>query len=105
MQTDELGKFIRELMPKPSADERIVAREIYKGLAASGTISVSMLLPEVDDWRQDVVSSFCHFVHFFKDDEAARKWAATRPGTRVITLDQGLELGRIKNEWQFGEGL
>lgn len=48
---------------------------------------------------------FCRFVHFFKDDEAARKWAATRPGTRVVTLDPGLELGRMKNEWQFGEGV
>jgi alkylmercury lyase len=211
VQTDELGKFIRELMPRLSADERVVALEIYKGLAASDTISVaevsdrtqldssrveaivssqtgvfrdegrdivgfwgltaqpvsqhvlringqlryawcawdclfipallgesvqvssvcaqtgdpieltvsprsvervrpdttvlSMRLPDLEDCRQDVVSNFCHFVHFFKDGEAARKWTATRPGTRVIALDQGLELGRMKNEWQFGEGL
>jgi alkylmercury lyase len=211
MRTDALGKFIREVMPKLGADERIVALEIYKGLAASRTISLaelsdrtglgaarveaiilpwpgvyrdeagdivgfwgltaqpvskhvlringqsryawcdwdclfipallgesvqvrsvcpqtgdpidlfvardsveqvrpattvlSMLLADVDDTRRDIVSSFCHFVHFFKDEEAARKWAATRPGTRIITLDQGLELGRIKNECQFGERL
>jgi alkylmercury lyase len=210
MQTDELGKFIRQLMPRLNAEERIVALEIYKGLATSGAISVaalsahtgldpsrveaivlsqtgvfrdekadivgfwgltaqpvskhvlringqtryawcawdclfipgllgesvqvssvcpqtgdpielivsprsveqvkplstvlSMLLPEVDDCRQDVIASFCHFVHFFKNDEAARKWAATRPGTRIISLDDGLQLGRMKNEWQFGEG-
>jgi len=211
MQTDELGKFVRELMPKLSADERAVALEVYKGLAASGTIAVaalsertgldpsrveailasqtgvfrdargdvvgfwgltaqpvskhvlringqsryawcawdclfisallgvsvevssvcpqtddpielivsprsveqvrpastvlSMLLPDLHDCREDIVSSFCHFVHFFRDDRAARKWAATHPGTHVITLDQGLELGRMKNEWQFGAGL
>jgi hypothetical protein len=35
---DELGKFIRELMPRLGADERIVALEIYKRLAASDTI-------------------------------------------------------------------
>ena len=209
MQTDELGKFLREVMPRLNAEERIVALEIYKALAASGTISVavlsertrlapsrveaivssqtgvfrdergdvvgfwgltaqrvrkhvlringqtryawcawdclfipgilgqsvqvqsvcretgtlielivaphpieqvrpastvlSMRLPPADDWRQDVVSSFCHFVHFFRNDEAAQKWAATRLGMRVISLDEGLELGRMKNEWQFGE--
>ena len=209
MQTDELGKFLREVMPRLNAEERIVALEIYKALAATGTISVaalserarlapsrveaivssqtgvfrdergdvvgfwgltaqrvskhvlringqtryawcawdclfipgilgqsvqvqsvchetgtpielivaphsveqvrpastvlSMRLPPADDWRQDVVSSFCHFVHFFRNDEAAQKWAATRLGMRVISLDEGLELGRMKNEWQFGE--
>ena len=209
LQTDEFGKFIRALMPRLAADERIVALEIYKGLAASGTISVaalgervglapsrveaivspwpgvfrderrhivgfwgltarpvskhllringqsryawcawdclfipallhqpvqvnsvcpqtgepielivspssveqvrpdstvlSMLLPDVESCRQDVVSNFCHFVYFFKDEEAAREWTATRAGTHIITIDQGLELGRMKNKWQFGE--
>jgi hypothetical protein len=42
MQTDELGKFIMELMPRLAADESIVALEIYKGLAGS-TISVAAL--------------------------------------------------------------
>src|SRR5207302_11202210 len=43
MQTDELGKFLREVMPRLNAEERIVALEIYKALAASGTISVAAL--------------------------------------------------------------
>ena len=208
-QTVELGRFIRDLMPRLEADERVLALEIYKGVAASGTISVaalgdrtgldpasieavilpwpgisrddrgdivgfwgltaqpvskhilringqsryawcawdclfipallrqrvqvssvcpqtghpiglivspssvqqvqpdstvlSMRLPDVEACRRDVVSNFCHFVYFFKDQEAGLKWTATHPGTRVITIDQGLELGRMKNEWQFGE--
>jgi len=211
MQTDEFGKFIRKLMPRLAMDESIVALEIYKGLAASGTISVaalgdrtglahsrieaivspwpgvfrderrdivgfwgltaqpvskhvlringqsryawcawdclfipallgqslqvssvcpqtgepielivwprlveqvrsdstvlSILVPDVESCRQDVVSNFCHFVYFFKDGEAARKWTSTRPGAHVITIDQGMELGRMKNERQFGEVL
>ena len=43
MQTDELGKFLREVMPRLNAEERFVALEIYKALAASGTISVAAL--------------------------------------------------------------
>jgi alkylmercury lyase len=84
--------------------ELIVARDLVEQVRPATTV-LSMLLADVDDSRQDIVSSFCHFVHFFKDEEAARKWAATRAGTHIITLDQGLELGRIKNEWQFGERL
>jgi len=49
-----------------------------------------------------VVSNFCRFVYFFKDEKAARKWAATRAGTQVITINQGMELARMKNNWQFG---
>ena len=43
MQTDEFGKFIKKLMPRLAVDESIVALDIYKGLAASGTISVAAL--------------------------------------------------------------
>jgi len=43
MQTDELSRFVRALRPKLSAEERSVAVEIYKGLAASGAISVAAL--------------------------------------------------------------
>jgi len=209
-QIEEYGKFIRELMPKLTADERLLAREIYSALATSGAISVgalgertglnpsrveailspwpgvyrddrgdiigfwgltarpiskhvlringhtsyawcawdclflpavlgrsmqvssscaqtgapielivspgsvervqpastvlSMLRPDLESSRKDVVSTFCHFIHFFKDDKAAQAWTASRPGTSIITLEEGMALGRMKNAWQFGEG-
>jgi alkylmercury lyase len=66
--------------------------------------ALSMLVPDVERCRHDVVSNFCHFVFFFKDEAAGRTWTATHPGTQAITLEQGLALGRMKNEWQFGAG-
>jgi alkylmercury lyase len=66
--------------------------------------ALSMLVPDVERCRQDVVSNFCHFVFFFKDEAAGRTWTATHPGTQVISLEQGFVLGRMKNEWQFGIG-
>ena len=42
-QIEEYGKFIRELMPKLAAEERLLAREIYNALATSGAISVGAL--------------------------------------------------------------
>ena len=68
-----------------------------------GSTVLSMLIPEVASCRQDVVSSFCHFVHFFRDRKAAKEWTSTRPGTHVISLEKGIELGHMKNEWQFGQ--
>ncbi len=175
MQTEELGNAIKALMPKLTAEERAVALEIYRGLAESGSVSLSTLsdrtgvgpdrveaivtawpgvyrderadivgfwgltakplskhrlrikgqdryawcawdclfLPallrqpvqvDVERSRQDIVSNFCHFVFFFKDEASGRTWTSAHPGTQIITLEQGLALGRMKNEWQFGAG-
>lgn len=65
---------------------------------------LSMLIPDVERSRQDVVSNFCHFVFFFKDEASGGAWTSAHPGTQIITLEQGLALGRMKNEWQFGAG-
>lgn len=66
------------------------------------TTVLSILVPDPETAQKDVISAFCHFVYFFKDREAARTWTAVHPGTQPITIDQGFELGRLKNEWQFG---
>lgn len=63
---------------------------------------LSMLTPDVERSRQDVISNFCHFIFFFKDEAAGKAWTSTHPGTQIITLEEGLALGRMKNEWQFG---
>lgn len=209
MQTADLGRFITQVMPRLTRDERAVALEIYKGLAADGTISVaalgertgldpirveatlapwpgvyrdeqhditgfwgltaepvskhvlringqtryawcawdtlflsslldqpmqvssacpqtgesielhvapnsveqvrpdsavlSMILPGMEAYHRDLIANFCHFIHFFKDEVAARQWMANHPGTGVITIQEGLDLGRMRNEWRFGE--
>jgi len=62
-----------------------------------------MLRPDLESSRKDVISTFCHFIHFFRDEKAAQEWSMTHPGTSLITVEQGMELGRMKNAWQFGE--
>jgi len=105
--------FIPALLPQPvqvssvcpqtgEPIELIVSPNSVEQVQPDSTV-LSMLLPDVEACRRDVVSNFCHFVYFFKDEEVALKWTATHPGIQVITIDQGLELGRMKNEWQFGE--
>ena len=82
--------------------ELVVSPRLVEQVRLDSTV-LSILVPDVESCRQDVVSNFCHFIYFFKDGEAAREWTSTRPGTHVITIDEGMELGRMKNEWQFGE--
>jgi hypothetical protein len=49
--------------------------------AARGLAVLSFLAPE-RPFDSDVVSSFCHFVHFFASERAAGKWIA---GTRALS--------------------
>ena len=53
----------------------------------------------------DVQESFCRFVHFFSSRAAAETWIAEHPGTIVITLASGFEIGRRTNAAQLGDAL
>lgn len=86
-------------------------RSIAFDVGADGVINqtpqkiyVSFLLPPDDDWRQDVVLSFCHYVHFFADATEARDWANLHPGSVIVSIEAAYKVGRRKNALQFGEG-
>lgn len=66
---------------------------------------IVMSFPGVDriELGEDVVTNFCHFVHFFSSREAAGRWLAQHSGHVILSLDEGLELARKKNALQFGE--
>lgn len=49
----------------------------------------------VDEWTNDVVGSFCHFVHYFTDERSARVWTDAHPGTFVLSLDDAITLGQV----------
>ena len=50
-----------------------------------------MLAPD-GPFGHDVVSSFCHFVHFFASEATAESWAADHPGTFTLTVDDAFEV-------------
>lgn len=64
-------------------------------------IHVSMLVPDEGAFTADVVSSFCHHVHFLADENAARAWVSNHPGIETITLADAFGLGAVKNRQQF----
>jgi alkylmercury lyase len=51
----------------------------------------------------NAIQSFCRFVHFFASPEAAEEWTRSHPGTYVIPIADGYEIGRRTNAAQWGE--
>jgi alkylmercury lyase len=49
----------------------------------------------------DTIRSFCHYVHFFANPDAAANWTADREGTFTLSLDQGSEIARLTNRARF----
>jgi alkylmercury lyase len=56
-------------------------------------------------YANDVIAGFCRFVHFFASPEAAETWTAQNPGSFVISVAEGFEVGRLTNAAQFGQAL
>jgi len=57
-------------------------------------IVVSFLIPGADAVRADVITSFCHYIHFFASAEVARPWLAQHPEAFLLGLDEAYEVGR-----------
>jgi alkylmercury lyase len=62
---------------------------------------VSFLVPQ-EPLAGDVITDFCHYVHFFTDTQSASAWTAVHDGTFAVALDDAFELGR---QWNPARGL
>jgi alkylmercury lyase len=56
-------------------------------------------------FAEDTIASFCRFVHFFASTQDAQSWTRRNPGTFVISIEQGFEIGRRSNASQLGDAL
>jgi len=66
---------------------------------------MSFLLPDTAAVQKDVVSSFCHFIHFFASRQAGETWVARHPETFLLSIEEAHALARRKNDMQYGEVL
>lgn len=65
---------------------------------------VSFLSPD-RPWEDDVRTRFCHYVLFFSSPDAGRRWTHDNPGTFLLSVEDGFELGRRVNAARFGSVL
>ena len=64
------------------------------------TAVVSMLSP-VETFDYHVISSFCHFVHFFPSAAEGEAWVSQHEGTLLLSVPEAHELGRLVNRRRF----
>lgn len=64
-----------------------------------------MSFPEAERMEigEDVIASFCHFVHFFRSPSTGKEWLEQNPGHTLLSLDDALRLARKKNALQYGD--
>ena len=55
--------------------------------------------------QKNVVTSFCHFVHFFPSRQTGESWVEKHAGTFLLSIHEAHVLARLKNEAQYGDAL
>ncbi len=68
-------------------------------------IVVSFLTPDENELRENTITSFCHFVHFFRSRKDGDAWVAEHDGTFLLSLDDAFMVGKKKNELRFKDVL
>ena len=61
------------------------------------TAVMSFLLPSAQTFQADALkamASFCHYIFFFPNQDAAAAWTKSHPDTTVISVSDAFELGR-----------
>ena len=66
---------------------------------------MSFLLPDAAAVQKNIVTAFCHFVHFFPSCQAGESWAAQHAGTFLLSIRDAHAVARRKNEEQYGKVL
>lgn len=63
-------------------------------------LAVSFVVPSGDAVRADVITSFCHYVHFFTSEKAEK-----HPEAFLLSLPEAFEVGRLLNRRRYGAAL
>jgi alkylmercury lyase len=50
---------------------------------------------------QNVIKSFCHYIHFFANSAAAAEWTVRHEGTFTLSLAEGSEIARLTNRGRY----
>ena len=70
---------------------------------APSDVAVSFLNPD-NRFDGDVITGFCHFIHFFASRAAGVEWVAKHSGTFLLSLAEAFELARLVND-RFADAL
>lgn len=99
-----LGRTVQVRSRCPKTEQTIALTINAERVLATSPedIVISMVVPDKSAFQNDVVSNFCHHIHFFPDTRTGRAWADGREDIQFLSLERAFALGRVKNRRQFG---
>jgi alkylmercury lyase len=59
---------------------------------------MSFLLPEEAAVQKNVVTAFCHFIHFFPSRQSGETWVKQHPETFLLSIDEAQVVARQRNQ-------
>jgi alkylmercury lyase len=67
--------------------------------------TVMSYLHRAEPLDQNVINTFCHYIHFFANPAAAHAWTAQHEGTFTLSLAEGSEIARFTNRGRYPDVL
>jgi alkylmercury lyase len=88
--------------PCPTTGQRItLSVEGTQVTSQDPAETVLSFLHRDEPFDADTIRTFCHYVHFFVNPDAAAEWTAHREGTFTLSLAEGSEIARLTNRARF----
>jgi alkylmercury lyase len=92
--TDPVSEVILELEVTPDGTQVRGAHDVW----------MSYLIPTAA-MGKTIVSSFCHYIHFFESEWSGREFVSKQNGTFLLNLHDAVHLARLKNLSQYPDTL
>ena len=98
--------FLPELLGKPAEVEsrspgggavKLVVTPTEVDHVEPTDAQLSFLILDAGQVQNDIVSAFCHFVHFFPSRPAGEAWAAQYAGAFILSVAEAHAIARRKN--------
>ena len=98
-----IGKTCRVLAKCKQTGEPIQLEVSPNGVtyASPETIHLSFVLPDKATIDKGAVTSFCHFIHFFRDRPAADAWTQNQQGSFVLDLKDAVAAAHHKIDFEY----
>lgn len=87
---------VRSVCPITGATVELRVASDHIESVVPDSVVVSFLSPE-RRFDGDVITSFCHFIHFFASQRAGEQWIERHPGTFLLSLADAVQLARLAN--------
>jgi len=68
-----------------------------------GDAVMSFLIPDENELRKDITTSFCQFVYFFRSHEDGEAWISGQDGIFLLSLEEAFRVGQIMNAAMYKE--